>query len=103
MTRFATEDGAFEIDSLPSQCQVGICHGFYVNPDKRRQGLAHGLKQEQNEVLSGLGYDYGLCTVAESNSAQKAVLDKAGWRYLDSFFSSRQNERIEIWGRNYDR
>lgn len=103
MTRFATEDGAFEIDSLPSQCQVGICHGFYVNPDKRGQGLAHALKQEQNEVLSGLGYDYGLCTVAESNWAQKAVLEKAGWRFLDNFSSSRQNECIEIWGRNYER
>lgn len=103
MTRFAAKDGAFEIDSLPSQCQVAICHGFYIKPDSRGQGAAHALKQEQNEVLSGLGYDYGLCTVAESNRAQKAVLEKARWRFLDSFFSSRQNERIEIWGRNYER
>ena len=42
MTRFATEDGAFEIDSLPSQCQVAICHGFYIKPDSRGQGAAHG-------------------------------------------------------------
>lgn len=57
MTRYATEHGAFEIDSLPSQCQVAICHGFYIKPDSRGQGKANELKQYQNEELNILGYN----------------------------------------------
>ena len=98
MTRFATEDGAFEIDSLPSQCQVAICHGFYVKPTRRGRGTAHNLKSYQNALVRQLGYDYAICTVAAANVAQKAVLTKSGWRKLDEFFSQRQNEIIELWG-----
>ena len=98
MTRFATKDGAFEIDSLPSQCQVGICHGFYVNPDKRGQGAAHGLKQYQNDCITGLGYNYAICTVVATNMAQKRVLARHGWLKLTDFYSERQDEDVEIWG-----
>ena len=98
MTRFATKDGAFEIDSLPSQCQVGICHGFYVNPDKRGQGAAHGLKQYQNDCIIGLGYNYAICTVVATNMAQKRVLARHGWLKLTDFYSKRQDEDVEIWG-----
>lgn len=100
MTRFATKFGAFEIDSLPSQCQVAVCHGFYVKPEYRGKGLSHDLKMYQNTCVEDLGYDYAICTVAKANAAQKAVLAKAGWRSLAVFFSKRQNEHIEIWGQD---
>lgn len=100
MTRFATKFGAFEIDSLPSQCQVAICHGFYVKPEYRGKGLSHDLKMYQNTCVEDLGYDYAICTVAKANAAQKAVLAKAGWRSLAVFFSKRQNEHIEVWGQD---
>ena len=29
--RFATQFGAYEIDSVPSQPQVAHCHGFFVH------------------------------------------------------------------------
>ncbi len=98
MTRFATEDGAFEIDSLPSQCQVAICHGFYIKPDSRGQGLAHALKQYQNACIQALGYNYAICTVVANNYAQKRVLANKGWVKLTEFYSERQDEDVEIWG-----
>lgn len=98
MNRFATKVGAFEVHSLPSQCQVAICHGFYVKPKHRGCGAAHDLKMYQNTIVRQLGYDYAICTVAAANMAQKTVLTKAGWRKLDEFFSQRQNETIELWG-----
>ena len=98
MTRFAAEDGAFEIDSLPSQCQVAICHGFYVKPDSRGQGLAHALKQYQNDCIKDLGYNYAICTVVAANMAQKRVLARQGWVKLTDFRSERQDEDVEIWG-----
>ena len=33
------------------------------------------------------------------NTAQKHVLEKAGWMPLDQFYSARQDTRIEIWGK----
>jgi len=98
MTRFAAKDGAFEIDSLPSQCQVAICHGFYIKPDSRGQGAAHTLKQYQNDCIKDLGYNYAICTVVASNMAQKRVLTRQGWIKLTDFYSERQDEDVEIWG-----
>ena len=47
MTRYAVGPAAFEIDSLPSQCQVAICHGFFVAPASRGKGVAHQAKKAQ--------------------------------------------------------
>lgn len=99
MTRYAYGPSAFEIDSLPSQCQVAICHGFFVKPESRGQGLAHLAKMEQARLLKDLAYDYAICTVMASNQAQKRVLEKAGWAHLTEFYSARQDEQIEIWGK----
>ena len=98
MTRYAVAHGAFEIDSLPSQVQVAICHGFFIDPPARGKGHAHQTKKAQTEVLKGLAYDYAICTVVSSNTAQKRVLEKAGWSCIAEFFSRRQSERVEIWG-----
>lgn len=98
--RFATEAGAYEIDSVPSQPQVAHCHGFFVHNDRRGRGLAHELKNHQNLMLSRLGYDFATCTVCASNAAQKKVLARAGWRSLASFVSSKTGEPVELWGAN---
>ena len=98
MTRYAVAHGAFEIDSLPSQVQVAICHGFFIDPPARGNGHAHQTKKAQTEILKGLAYDYAICTVVSGNTAQKRVLAKAGWSCIAKFTSRRQDERVEIWG-----
>lgn len=98
MARYATAYGAFEIDSLPSQVQVAICHGFFVSPEHRGQGRAHEQKAEQNEALQALGYDFAICTVTRDNTRQKRALEGAGWKKLADFFSRRQDTLVELWG-----
>lgn len=39
--------GCYEIDSLPSQVGVAICHGLEVFPEHRGRGLGHELKRWQ--------------------------------------------------------
>lgn len=97
MSRFAVGPAAFEIESAPSQPQIAWCHGFFVAPAARGKGHAHQAKRAQEEILRGLAYDYALCTVMASNHAQKRVLEKAGWIYLDEFYNCRQDAVIEIW------
>ena len=96
--RFALTEGAYEIDSLPSQPQVAHCHGFFVYHELRGMGHAHTLKQHQWKTLRDLGYDYATCTVCSSNAAQKRVLERSGWSKLAEFTSSKTGEPVEMWG-----
>lgn len=96
--RFSTQHGSYEIQSMPSQPQLALCHGFFVLVPMRGKGLANKLKQHQAQTLATLGYDYATCTVCSSNLTQKHVLQNAGWRMLASFNSSKTGEPVELWG-----
>jgi L-amino acid N-acyltransferase YncA len=96
--RFDTPFGAHEIESMPSQPQVAICHGFFVPQAYRGKGRAHDLKRHQIDTLTALWYDFAICTVAASNEAQRSVLEKAGWAKLAEFENSKTGEMTELWG-----
>lgn len=98
MSRHAYPIGAFEIESFPSQCQIAICHGFFVFEDRRGEGNGHLLKQEQMAVLRRAGYDYALCTVTGLNDRQKVILAKAGWDFHTAFPNRRIGGTTELWG-----
>lgn len=97
MARHASRYGAYEIDSLPGQSQVAVCHSFVVPEDRRGQGFGHLLKAEQACDIEGQHYDFALCTVSASNVRQKRVLIGAGWQYLTSFRNRRSSETTELW------
>lgn len=98
MTRHASATGAFEIDSLPGQSQVAVCHSFFVAAEARGKGHAHTLKARQANELRLANYDFAVCTVASGNAAQKRVLEAAGWRKLAEFTNRRSRETTEVWG-----
>lgn len=98
MSRHGYPDGGFNIDPMPSQPQLALCHGFFVHENKRGQGLAHLLKGYQNAELETQQYDYAICTVSARNFAQKKVLTAAGWDRIARFRNRRQAEITEIWG-----
>lgn len=89
MTRYALAHGAFHIESMPSQPQLALCHGFYVKHDRRGQGLGHQLKRHQEGMLDDLGFDYAICTVDGSNETQQKVLRAGGWVKLTDFVNTK--------------
>jgi hypothetical protein len=99
MSRYAIPAGSYHIDALPGQPQIAHCHGFFVPVDRRGMGLAHMLKEHQISNLVAEHYDYATATVDASNNAQKKVLAKAGFRYLDYFFNTKTGGTTELWGR----
>ena len=103
MDRHATEYGAHCVSPLPGQPQVAVTHAFFVHPAMRGKGYGKAMKAAQMAVLSACAFDYGICTVRSDNAAQKAILSGAGWRHLDTFFSSAQDTHIEIWGSHVSR
>lgn len=99
MSRYSNAFGAFEIDSLPGQSQVAVCHSFVVPDDMRGKGHGHQLKSLQEIELDIQHYDLAICTVAAGNERQKRVLTKAGWQHLTSFRNRRSSETTELWCR----
>jgi GNAT superfamily N-acetyltransferase len=99
MSRVSTPYGAFEIESLPSQPQIGVCHAFFVRHDMRGRGLAHNLKSHQEQALINWNYDYGLCTCDGGNAVQQRVLESAGWKRLDTFVNSKTGGATQLWGK----
>ena len=97
MTRYCTEYGAYEIDSVPGQPQLAHCHGFFVAPEHRGNGLGHSLKQEQMQMLASLRYDAATCTVDGGNAAQKRVLLRAGWVKAGKFRNGKTGSETEVW------
>lgn len=98
MTRYATSDGAFELDSMPGQSQVAVCHSFMIRDDARGVGKAHQLKAFQKKVLQCHQYDFAICSISAGNAAQRRVLETAGWKKLSEFRNKRSCETTEIWG-----
>lgn len=96
--RISTHHGACEIDSLPGQSQIAICHSFFIANFKRGNGKGHQLKFKQMKALYRAQYDYALCTVAGDNERQKHVLSKSRWKKLAEFANRRSGGVTEIWG-----
>lgn len=96
--RFAHNSGAYHIEPAPSQPQLAHCHGFYVDHDKRRQGLGSVLKAQQMRTLSQLGYDFAICTVDGQNQAQITILQQAGWNVLAEFDNRKTGGITQVWG-----
>lgn len=98
MTRYATEHGAYEIDSVPGQPQFAHCHSLYVKREHRGKGHGHSLKAHQMQTLRELGYDMATCTIDASNDRQRAVLERAGWSLLRNVPNSRTVGVTQLWG-----
>ena len=95
--RFSTPFGHFEIDSLPSQVQVAVCHGFFIKEECRGKGLAHNLHQAQINKLIEDGYNFAICTVTGTNPAQSKALEQAGWHLSTTFYNSRTSNYTQFW------
>lgn len=97
--RHCLDYGAFEIDPLPGNSQVAICHHFLVLKKHRGKGLGHDLKAWQEEVLNKHHYGYAIATVAANNEPQIKCMEASGWRLLDTFWNERHGEMTTIWGK----
>lgn len=97
MARQWTDEGAYEVISLPNQTQAAFCYGFVIPVSKRNKGAGTALKGVQSAMLSDMKYDYAMCTVDASNDGMKKILESSGWKRIDQFFNTRSNGYTEVW------
>lgn len=97
-TRHTTFAGTFQVDSMPQQPQLALCHGFFVPMRQRGRKLAHKLKLQQMQYLAGENFDFAVATVDGANIAMQKVMEGAGWQRLAEFPNSRTGGSTQIWG-----
>ena len=98
--RHKLEFGAFEIDSLPGNSQIAMCHHFMVLNQYRGKGRGRELKEYQEQVLEQMHYGYAIATVAAHNIPQIKIMEATGWKRLDTFYNVRHGEMTIIWGKH---
>lgn len=95
--RFTYQFGYFEIDSMPNQPELALCHSFAVFANLRGKGYGHRLKAEQELELIKLGYSAAICTVQSTNKSQLAILEKSGWKHSAEFYDNRSMNQVFVY------
>ena len=97
--RFANKYGYCELNPFPGCSQIVISNHGVIFEGYRGQG--HGTDNHNLRVARAvdLGYDLMLCTVNTENVAEKAILRKSRWKFLQSFGNTETKNQIELWSK----
>lgn len=101
--RFANENGACEIDTLPGSPQIAVSHAVFIYPEKRGQGFGTFNHLLRLDRLANMGYNYVIATMRAGNAAEEAILTGNKWKKLEEFKSSATGNQVVIWGRHIER
>lgn len=97
--RFANQFGYCELNSFPGCSQMVVSNHAFIYPQHRGKGkgkINHELRLERARTL---GFDYIMCTVKATNGAERAILEKNGWKELDMFLNSETGNEVVIYGK----
>lgn len=97
--RFANAQGFYELNPFPGCNQIVISNHSLIKKEKRGQGLGTVEHRYRLLHIKELGYDYAICTVKSTNTAQIKILDRAGWTRLDTFNNKETENVVIIYGR----
>lgn len=90
----------YSLTPLPGNNDILVSHGAWVNTHLRGKGLGQQLHQERIEYAKNHGQTYMLATVDADNKAQVHIMQKNGWKELDSFVSECTCHRVILFGRH---
>lgn len=102
--RFPVKDesgvvGYYELNPFPGCNQLVISNHATIKLPYRGKGLGTAAASMRIEKARILGYDYMIATVVDTNVAQKKIMDKLGWKRLDSFDNTETGNTVIIYGR----
>lgn len=86
--------GQFSLSYLPGCREVVVLHGVSVDPTVRHQGVGSLPHSTRLDIARGVGAKVALCTVLSGNSAERAIIQRAGWRV-----ALQVNQQVEMWAR----
>lgn len=87
---------SWRLDMLPGCCGVCVSNGVGVRSRFQRKGLGTILSRLRARMAGVDGYGLLLCTDLLSNTAQRRILTKNGWRDIHTFVNPRTTNDIAI-------
>ena len=98
--RYGTKVGFFELNPFPGCNQIVVSNHSFIRKNLRGNGLGSTEHGNRLSLIKELGYNYSLCTVKDCNVPQIKILEKFGWKLLDTFFNEETESKIRIYGKN---
>lgn len=96
MTRYPSQHGYYEFNQFPGCAQLIVSNHAFITKDQRGKGFGQKQQLAKLEFAAQLGYNCIICTVKQSNVAEKRILSKNGWKHVHTFFNTESNCPIEI-------
>ena len=88
-----------EISDLPGCPQIAVSHYVFLREGQKGKGQGQRAHRDRLQLMKEAGYDYALCTVIGQNAVERHILEKHGWKPLDSFSSTKTQNSVELWGK----
>lgn len=84
----------FSLQQMPGCCGVLISYHTQVYSSYQGKGINTFLQSIKEKIARENGYTSLLATTIEKNEAERHILEKNGWRAVDSFVNSRTGNRV---------
>ena len=97
--RYGTEYGFYELNPFPGCNQIVVSNHSWIGHKHRGKGIGTHEHQSRLEEIQRLGYDYAICTCKLENAPQQRILEKHGWKLLDSFENRETENKVLIYGK----
>ncbi len=96
MTRYMSQYGYYEFNTFPGCAQLIVSNHAFIKKEHRGKGFGQQQQLNKLNLAAELGYNCIICTVKETNTPEKAILKKNGWKHVHTFFNTESGCNIEI-------
>lgn len=89
---------SFTLTEQLNCCGILVSTNTHVRKDKQGQGLGTELQNVKMELAKAFGYSVLMATVnMTGNPGQVHLLEKCGWKLVDSFTNGRTKNKVGIY------
>lgn len=86
----------FSLSPLPGCCGVVISHGAGVDPRYQGKGVGTLMNAMRVDIARLYGYGTMLCTDLVTNTPQRRILARNGWKDVHTFTNPRTDNELAI-------
>lgn len=95
--RFYDDVCYFYLREMPGCCGILVSYHMYVYPKYKKMGIAWVLQDVKEKIARNNGYTIIMCTTRLDNEIENHILEKSGWKIVDSLQNRRTLNHVLIW------
>lgn len=93
---FEQEVARFNLVPMPGCCGICISTGSKVDDEFKGKGIGTLLNSLRIDIAREMGYGLLMCTDVETNTPQRRILGKNGWRDIHKFVNPRTKNSVYV-------